>query len=191
MIFLFFCICLIFSVAFHPPLMQSRAQPHLPAGNCHCAPSLSLPVSLLCLPFPFPLFVLFTSVRFQFLFTLLQARHVFCVSFFFVLFSFDFSFLCMLRGCNFRPSSLSSSNQSAILLLLPPPPAHHHHHLWLLWPLLLQSECAFCASHFYCSLHTQLHFSPLLGGLFLWLHIARGPLPTSHPLAHPLPVPIC
>lgn len=179
MIFLFFCICLIFSVAFHPPLMQSRAQPHLPADNCHCAPSHSL-------PFPFPLFVLFTSVRFQFLFTLLQARHVFCVSFFFfVLFSFDFSFLCMLRGCNFRPSSLSSSNHS------PPPPAHHHHHLWLLWPPLLQSECAFCASHFYCSLHTQLHFSPLLGGLFLWLHIARGPLTTSLPLAHPLLVPIC
>lgn len=23
-----------------------------------------------------------------------------------------------------------------------PRPAHHHHHLWLLWPLLLQSECA-------------------------------------------------
>lgn len=46
-----------------------------------CALSLSLSC---CLPFPVPLFVSFTSVRFQFLFTLLQARHVFCVSFFFL-----------------------------------------------------------------------------------------------------------
>lgn len=108
MIFLFFCICLIFSVAFHPPLMQSRAQPQLPAGNCHCAPSLSLPVSLLCLPFPFPLFVLFTSVRFQFLFTLLQARHVFCVSFFLCCFPSIFPFFVCCAAVTF---------------------GHHHYHL--------------------------------------------------------------
>lgn len=185
MIFLFFCICLIFSVAFHPPLMQSRAQPHLPAGNCHCAPSLSPPFLLSALPCPPLCFIHFCSVSVSVHFASSSARLLRFFLFFCVLFSFDFSFLCMLRGCNFRPSSLSSSNHS------PPPPAHHHHHLWLLWPPLLQSECAFCASHFYCSLHTQLHFSPLLGGLFLWLHIARGPLTTSHPLAHPLPVPIC
>lgn len=62
MIFLFFCICLIFSVAFHPPLMQSRAQPHLPAGNCHCAPSHSLPFLLSALPFPPLCFIHFCSV---------------------------------------------------------------------------------------------------------------------------------
>lgn len=184
MIFLFFCICLIFSVAFHPPLMQSRAQPHLPAGNCHCPLILSPSLSR----------SLFYSLLFGFSFCSLCFKlgtSFAFLSFFFVLFSFDFSFLCMLRGCNFRPSSLSSSTQSAFSSPPPHSPAHHHHHLWLLWPPLLQSECAFCASHFYCSLHTQLHFSPLLGGLFLWLHIARGPLTTSHPLAHPLPVPIC
>jgi len=36
--------------------------------------------------------------------------------------------------------------------------------------------------HFYCSWHTQLHFSPLSGGLFLWLH------PPSSP-SHPIPLP--
>lgn len=89
----------------------------------------------------------------------------------------------MLRGCNFWPSSLSSSTQSVI----PPFPSllpAYHHHLWLLW---LQSECAFCACHFYCSLHTQLHFSPLLGGLFLWLHIAHTETPAYLPSPCPSP----
>lgn len=102
MIFLFFCICLIFSVAFHPPLMQSRAQPHLPA-----TPPLSLCL-LCCLPFPVPLFVLFTSVRFQFLFTLLQARHVFCVSFSFCCFPSIFPFFVCCAAVTF---------------------GHHHYHL--------------------------------------------------------------
>lgn len=118
MIFIFFCICLIFSVAFHPPLMQSKAQPHLPAGNCHCAPP----------PPPLSLYVvcpslspsLFYSLLFGFSFCSLCFKLGTSFAFLsFLLFSFDFSFLCMLRGCNFRPSSLSSSTQSA--MLLPPP----------------------------------------------------------------------
>lgn len=189
MIFLFFCICLIFSVAFHPPLMQSRAQPHLPAGNCHCAPSLSPPFLLSALPCPPLCFIHFCSVSVSVHFASSSAR-LLRFFLFFCCFPSIFPFFVCCAAVTFGHHHYHLPPSEPFCSPLPRP-AHHHHHLWLLWPPLLQSECAFCASHFYCSLHTQLHFSPLLGGLFLWLHIARGPLTTSHPLAHPLPVPIC
>lgn len=39
-------------------------------------------------------------------------------------------------------------------------------HIFFPWSFAARSFLC----HFYCSWHTQLHFSPLLGGLFLWLH---------------------